>query len=34
VLELDVTQPASIAAAKDIIKERTGGKLNVLVNNA
>ncbi|KAJ5460082.1 uncharacterized protein N7458_001634 [Penicillium daleae] len=34
VLELDVTQSASIAAAKDIIKERTGGKLNVLVNNA
>ncbi|KAK9326685.1 hypothetical protein V1520DRAFT_284770 [Lipomyces starkeyi] len=34
VLELDVTQPASIAAAKDIVRERTDGRLDVLVNNA
>ncbi|KAI5802930.1 hypothetical protein FPQ18DRAFT_15367 [Pyronema domesticum] len=31
---LDVTDPSSIAAARDEVAARTSGKLNVLVNNA
>ena len=34
VLELDVTIPQTIAKCKDIVTKRTGGKLDVLVNNA
>jgi 1-acylglycerone phosphate reductase len=34
VLELDVVNPTSIAAAVAAVKERTGGSLDVLVNNA
>ena len=34
VLELDVVNPASIAAVVAAVKERTGGSLDVLVNNA
>ncbi|KAF4338990.1 1-acyldihydroxyacetone-phosphate reductase [Fusarium beomiforme] len=33
-LTLDVTKPESIAALKDVISERTGGKLDLLFNNA
>ncbi|USP82232.1 hypothetical protein yc1106_09506 [Curvularia clavata] len=33
-LELDVTLPHTIARCKDIVAKRTGGKLDVLVNNA
>jgi 1-acylglycerone phosphate reductase len=33
-LELDVANPASISAAAKEVEDRTGGKLNVLVNNA
>ena len=33
-LELDVTDPASISAAAREVEVRTDGKLNVLVNNA
>src|SRR5579862_3953004 len=34
VLELDVTRDASVAAAFDAAYRKTGGKLDVLVNNA
>lgn len=34
VLELDVTVPKTIAQCKKIVAERTGGSLDVLVNNA
>jgi 1-acylglycerone phosphate reductase len=34
VLALDVTSPASIATAFETIRARTGGKLDVLINNA
>ena len=34
VVELDVRQDASVAAAFDAVFEKTGGKLDVLVNNA
>ncbi|KAL8856807.1 MAG: hypothetical protein Q9178_006644 [Gyalolechia marmorata] len=33
-LELDVTSPSSIAAAAKVVEVETGGKLDVLVNNA
>ncbi len=33
-LPLDITETASILEAKAIISERTGGSLDVLVNNA
>lgn len=33
-LELDVTEPESIAAAKDAVAGETGGRLEALVNNA
>jgi NAD(P)-dependent dehydrogenase (short-subunit alcohol dehydrogenase family) len=33
-VELDVTSPTSVAAAVSFIEERTGGKLDYLVNNA
>ena len=33
-LELDVTVPHTIARCKDIVAKRTGGTLDVLVNNA
>lgn len=33
-LELDVTNPESISAAKADVAKRTGGKLDILVNNA
>lgn len=33
-LELDVTLPPTIARCKDIVTKRTGGTLDVLVNNA
>lgn len=34
VLELDVTIPKNIAQCKEIVAKRTGGSLDVLVNNA
>jgi 1-acylglycerone phosphate reductase len=34
ILELDVTVPKTIEKCKDIVTKRTGGKLDVLVNNA
>lgn len=34
ILELDVTIPKSIEQCKNIVTKRTGGKLDVLVNNA
>ncbi|RHZ49491.1 SDR family oxidoreductase [Aspergillus thermomutatus] len=34
ILELDVTVPKTIAQCKDIVTKRTGGSLDVLVNNA
>ena len=34
ILELDVTVPKTITQCKEIIAKRTGGSLNVLVNNA
>lgn len=34
VLPLDITSQESIDACLETVKERTGGKLNVLVNNA
>jgi 1-acylglycerone phosphate reductase len=33
-LAMDVTDPASLTAAKQDIEKRTGGTLDVLVNNA
>jgi hypothetical protein len=33
-IALDVTKPESIAAAKDAVAALTGGRLDVLVNNA
>ncbi|KAL8910994.1 MAG: hypothetical protein Q9171_003763 [Xanthocarpia ochracea] len=33
-LELDVISPWSIAAAAKVVEAETGGKLDVLVNNA
>jgi 1-acylglycerone phosphate reductase len=33
-LELDVTVPQTISQCKDTVAKRTGGKLDVLVNNA
>jgi len=33
-LELDVTAPKTIAQCKEIVAKRTGGRLDVLVNNA
>ena len=33
-LALDVTDTESIRQAKSVISERTGGTLNILVNNA
>ncbi|KAK5122976.1 hypothetical protein LTR85_003542 [Meristemomyces frigidus] len=34
ILELDVTLPQTISRCKDIVAKRTGGRLDVLVNNA
>ncbi|KAK9234169.1 hypothetical protein V1525DRAFT_391717 [Lipomyces kononenkoae] len=34
ILELDVTNPKTIARCKEIVAKRTGGSLDVLVNNA
>jgi 1-acylglycerone phosphate reductase len=34
ILELDVTVPKTIARCKEIVMKRTGGSLDVLVNNA
>lgn len=34
ILELDVTIPQTISRCKDTVAKRTGGKLDVLVNNA
>lgn len=34
ILQLDVADLASIAKCKDIVTKRTGGRLDVLVNNA
>lgn len=34
ILELDVTVPKTIARCKEIVAKRTGGSLDVLVNNA
>ena len=34
ILELDVTVPETIAQCKEIVAKRTGGSLDVLVNNA
>jgi 1-acylglycerone phosphate reductase len=34
ILELDVTVPQTISQCKDTVVKRTGGKLDVLVNNA
>jgi 1-acylglycerone phosphate reductase len=34
ILELDVTIPKTIAQCKEIVTKRTGGRLDVLVNNA
>ncbi len=34
ILELDVTVPQTILQCKDTVAKRTGGKLDVLVNNA
>ncbi|KAH6886233.1 hypothetical protein B0T10DRAFT_490874 [Thelonectria olida] len=34
VLELDVTKPSSIAECKEKVVELTGGKLDILINNA
>lgn len=34
ILELDVTVPQTISRCKDMVAKRTGGKLDVLVNNA
>jgi len=34
ILELDVTVPKTIAQCKEIVAKRTGGSLDVLVNNA
>ena len=34
ILELDVTVPENIVRCKDIVGKRTGGSLDVLVNNA
>ena len=34
ILELDVTVPQTIANCKEIVAKRTGGSLDVLVNNA
>ena len=34
ILELDVTVPETIARCKEIVTKRTGGSLDVLVNNA
>ena len=34
ILELDVTVPKTIAHCKEIVAKRTGGRLDVLVNNA
>lgn len=34
ILELDVTVPKTIAQCKEIVAKRTGGTLDVLVNNA
>ncbi|KAF2804124.1 NAD(P)-binding protein [Mytilinidion resinicola] len=34
ILELDVTVPQTISQCKDTVTKRTGGKLDVLVNNA
>lgn len=34
VLELDVTVPSTIAQCKEVVAKRTGGRLDVLVNNA
>lgn len=33
-LKLDVTDPDTIAQCKDTVAKRTGGKLDVLINNA
>jgi short-subunit dehydrogenase len=34
IIELDVASSESIAVAAQIVKEKTGGKLDVLINNA
>ena len=34
ILELDVTVPDSISQCKEVVTRRTGGRLDVLVNNA
>ena len=34
ILELDVTVPKTVARCKEIVAKRTGGSLDVLVNNA
>lgn len=34
ILQLDVTLPNTIAQCKEIVSKRTGGRLDVLVNNA
>ena len=34
ILELDVTVPKTIAHCKEVVAKRTGGRLDVLVNNA
>jgi 1-acylglycerone phosphate reductase len=34
ILELDVTVPETIEKCRDIVTKRTGGKLDVLINNA
>ena len=34
ILELDVTVPKTIARCKEMVAKRTGGRLDVLVNNA
>ena len=34
IVELDVTIPQTISQCKDMVSKRTGGKLDVLVNNA
>jgi 1-acylglycerone phosphate reductase len=34
ILELDVTVPKTIAHCKEVVSKRTGGRLDVLVNNA
>ena len=34
ILELDVTVPGTISRCRDTVMQRTGGKLDVLINNA